>query len=86
MQTNAASLSYMRNIHGFFRLLAEDENSCLACEADFLDLSAFSEQHGIISGLGTAVFPPAFGFGNNLLALLNGGLVSIDLQPVFACR
>src|SRR5260370_8649713 len=66
------------------RLLAEDENTSLARKADFPYLSVLSKQHGIIVGLGAAVFPPAFGFGNHVLAFLDGGLVSFDLQPVFA--
>jgi len=66
------------------RLLAEDENTSLACKADFPYLPVLSKQQGIIGGLGTAVFPPAFGFGNDLLAFLDGGLVSFDLQTVFS--
>src|SRR5882762_10594168 len=65
-------------------LLAEDENASLAGKADFPYLPVLSKQQGIIGRLGAAVFPPAFGFGNDLLALLDGGLVSIDLQAVFA--
>src|SRR5712692_9578617 len=64
-------------------LLAEDEHTSLAGKAGFLYLPVFSEQQGVIGGLSAAVFPPAFGFGNNLLAFLHGGLVSIDLQSVF---
>src|SRR5260370_2810044 len=66
------------------RLLAEDENTSLARKSDFPYLSILSKQHGIIVGLGAAVFPSAFGFGTHVLAFLDGGLVSFDLQPVFA--
>src|ERR1700686_5438451 len=66
------------------RLFAEGENTSLACKADFPYLPVLSEQQGIIVGLGAAVFPPAFGFGDNLLALLDGGLISFDLQAVLA--
>jgi len=66
--------------HRVPRLLAEDENTSLACKADFPYLPVLSKQQGIIGGFGAAVFPPAFGFGNNLLAFLDGGLVSFDLQ------
>ena len=66
------------------RLLAEDENTSFARKSDFRYLPILSKQHGIIVGLGAAVFPPAFGFGNNVFAFLDGGLVSFDFQPVFA--
>src|SRR6266849_2166566 len=66
-------------------LLAEDEHTSLAGKAGFLYLPVFSEQQGVIGGLSAAVFPPAFGFGNNLLAFLHGGLVSFDLQAIFTC-
>ena len=65
------------------RLLAEDENTSLARKPNFPYLSVLSEQQRIIDGLGVALFPSAFGFGNNLSALLDDGLVSIDLQTVF---
>src|SRR6266446_141720 len=66
------------------RLFAEDENTSLAGETDFLDLPIFAQQHGVIRGLGAAVFPAAFGFGNYLLAFLYGGLGSVDFQTVLA--
>src|SRR5216683_6778801 len=72
-----------KGVTGSPRLLAEDENTSLAGKAGFFYLSVLSEQQGVIAGLSAAVFPPAFGFGNNLLAFLHGGLVSIDLQSVF---
>src|SRR5713226_2155984 len=65
------------------RLFAEDENTSLAGKADFPYLPVLSKQQGIIGGLGAAVFPAAFGFGNHLLAFLHGGLVPVDLQTVF---
>src|SRR6266446_7948122 len=80
------SLVPWNGVTEFPRLLAEDENTSLACKANFPYLPVLSKQQGIIGGLGAAVFPPAFGFGNNLLAFLDGGLVSIDLQAVFTCR
>src|SRR5260370_12923149 len=72
-----------KGVTGSPRLLAEDENTSLAGKAGFFYLPVLSEQQGVIAGLSAAVFPPAFGFGNNLLAFLHGGLVSIDLQSVF---
>src|SRR6266851_5104045 len=72
-----------KGVTGSPRLLAEDENTSLAGKAGFFYLSVLSEEQGVIGGLSAAVFPPAFGFGNNLLAFLHGGLVSIDLQSVF---
>jgi len=68
---------------GISPLLVEHENAGLAGKADFLHLSRFTDEHGIIRGFGAAVFPPAFGFGNNILASLNGGLVSFNLDAVF---
>src|SRR5258708_6679554 len=65
-------------------LLAEDENTRLSRKADFPHLPIFAEQQGIVGSLGAAVFPPAFGFGNNLFAFLHGGLGSFDLQAVFS--
>src|SRR6266436_3368282 len=78
------SLVPWNGITEFPRLLAEDENTSLACKADFPYLPVLSKQQGIIGRPGAAVFPPAFGFGNDLLAFLDGGLVSFDLQTVFA--
>src|SRR6266403_788069 len=78
------SLVPWNGVTDFPRLLAEDENTSLACKADFPYLPVLSKQQGIIGRLGAAVFPPAFGFGNDLLALLDGGLVSFDLQAVLA--
>ena len=72
-----------KRVSDFRGLLAEDENTSLARKADFPYLSVLSEQQRIIDGLAAALFPSAFGFGNNLPALLDDGLVSIDLQPVF---
>src|SRR6266849_1921855 len=72
-----------KGVTGSPRLLAEDENTSLAGKAGFFYLPVLSEEQGVIGGLSAAVFPPAFGFGNNLLAFLHGGLVSIDLQSVF---
>ena len=68
---------------GISPLLVEHENAGLAGKADFLHLSGFADEHGVIIGLGAAVFPPAFGFGNNIFAFLNGGLVSFNLEAVF---
>ena len=59
-------------------LFAEDENTSLAGKTDFLYLAVFPHQDGVIGGLGAAVFPPSFGLGNDLLAFLHGGFVSID--------
>src|SRR5713226_6511136 len=72
-----------KGVTGSPRLLAEDENTSLAGKAGFLYLPVFAEEEGVILRLGAAVLPSAFGFGNKLLAFLHGGLVSIDLQPVF---
>src|SRR5712691_3479141 len=77
------SLVPWKGVTELSRLLAEDENTSLAGKADFPYLPVLSKQQGIIGGLGAAVFPPAFGFGNNLLAFLDGGLVSFDLQTIF---
>ena len=68
--------------HGISHLFAEDKYAGLAGEADFLHLAILTDQQGVIDGLGAAVFPATFGFGNNFLALLHGGLVAIDLQTV----
>ena len=73
-------------VTGFPRLLAEDENTSLAGKADFLYLPVLSKQQGIIGGLGAAVFPPALGFGNNLLAFLTVALfpwISKRYSPAF---
>src|ERR1700682_3269095 len=78
------SLVPWNGVTEFPHLLAEDENTSLACKADFPYLPVLSKQQGIIGRLGAAVFPPAFGFGNNLLAFLDGGLISFDLQAVLA--
>src|SRR5258707_6458870 len=64
-------------------LLAEDENASLAGKADFHYLPIRGDHHGVIIRFGAAVFPAAFRFGNDLLALLNGGFVPFDLQTVF---
>src|SRR6266576_6920194 len=84
--TPGCSLSLVpwKGVTEFPRLLAEDENTSLAGKADFPYLPVLSKQQGIIGGLGAAVLPAALGFGNNLLAFLDGGLVSFDLQTVFA--
>src|ERR1700694_537161 len=66
------------------RLFAENKNTRLAGKAGFLHLPVFVNQQGVIRRLGAAVFPAPFGFGNNLFALLNGGLIAVNLQPVFA--
>ena len=66
------------------RLLAENKNTRLAGKAGFLHLPVFVNQQGVIRRLGAAVFPAPFGFGNNLFALLNGGLIAVNLKPVFA--
>src|SRR5713226_1712 len=66
--------------------LAEDENTRLTGKADFLHLPIFAEEHGVILRLGATVFPATLGFRNNLLAFLDGGLVSFDLQTVFTGR
>ncbi len=66
------------------RLFAEDKNTSLPGKAGFFYLPILSKQEGIIGGFGAAVFPPAFGFGNNLPAFLHGGLVPVDFQTVFA--
>src|SRR5712691_3758047 len=78
------SLVPWKGVTELSRLLAEDENTSLAGKADFPYLPVLSKQQGIIRGLGAAVFPASFGFGNNLLAFLDGGLVSFDLQTIFA--
>src|ERR1700674_706986 len=78
------SLVPRKGVTEFPRLLAEHENTSLAGKSDFSYLPIFAEQQGVIGGLGVAVFPPAFGFGNDLLAFLHGGLASVDLQTVFA--
>src|SRR6266852_5619417 len=80
---SCAAKTTSKGVTGSPRLLAEDENTSLAGKAGFFYLSVLSEEQGVIGGLSAAVFPPAFGFGNNLLAFLHGGLVSIDLQSVF---
>src|SRR5260370_8895986 len=61
------------------RLLAEDENTRLARKSDFPYLPILSNQHGIIVELGAAVFPPASGSANHVLAFLHRGLVSFVL-------
>src|SRR6267142_1575731 len=65
------------------RLFAENKNTGLAREADFLHLPVLADQQGVVRGLGAAVFPAAFGFGNDVFALLDGGFRAFDLQTVF---
>ena len=65
-------------------LFAEDKYAGLAGETDFLYLSTFTQQNGVIRRLGAAVFPAALGLSNNFLAILNRGFVAINQQAVFA--
>src|SRR2546422_185949 len=78
------SLVHRKGVTKSPRLFAEDENTFLAGKTDFLYLPIFPDQNGVIGGLGAAVFPPSFRFGNNLLTSLHGGFVSIDLQAVLS--
>src|SRR5712692_6835822 len=64
-------------------LLAKDKNTRLTGEADFLHLPVFTEQYGVICRLAAAIFPAALGFGHHSLALLDGGLIPLDLEAVF---
>src|SRR5262249_44036470 len=66
------------------RLFAENKYAGLAGETNFLHLAIFTKKNGVICRFVTAVFPAAFGFADNILALLNGGFVAIDHQAVFA--
>src|SRR6266849_3712137 len=65
-------------------LFAEDENTSLAGKTDFPYLAIFLNQDGVIGGFGAAVFPPPFGFGNDLFAFLHGGFVSVNFQTVLS--
>lgn len=65
-------------------LLTEDEDARLAGEANFLDLAIFADEQRIVAGLGAAVFPAPFGFGNHLAPLLYGGFVAVDQQAILA--
>ena len=80
----AASFSPRRSTHEVFCLLlfAEDEDAFLAGEAYFLNLSIFSEQHGVIVGFCLALFPAAFAFGHNGFDFLYGGFVAVDQQAI----
>lgn len=81
----AASLSAQgKSLLKLPRLFVEDEYASLVGKAHFFHLAAGVKDHGVVLSLGAAVFPAPFGLGDNLLALLNGGLVAFNLQAVFA--
>src|SRR5260370_35579712 len=80
----AASLVHSKGVTKSPRLFAEDENTGLARKTDFPYLAIFPDQDGVISGLGAAVFPPSFGFGNDLLAVLHAGFVSLNFHTVLS--
>src|ERR1700686_1500144 len=76
------SLSPITPFLGSF-LFAEDENAFLPGETHFLYLSAFTEQHCVIIGFGVTIFPAAFAFRHDGLALLHGSSVAVDQETVF---
>jgi len=64
-------------------LFAEDENALLTREAHFRDLAFVAHEDRVVEGLRFAVFPAAFAFGDDLLALLYRGFVAVDQQTIF---
>ncbi len=65
-------------------LFAKDEDALLARETHFFHLAIFSDQYGIIVGLGITLFPTAFTLGDDGLAFLHRRFVAVDQQAIFA--
>lgn len=63
-------------------LLAENENSLFAGEANFLHAAILTDQERVVLGFGSALFPAAFGFRKGIAGFLDEHLAAVYEQAV----